>query len=816
MKNKFLKIILVSLLSLSFFKLVVAEEFIFKVSELEVSDNGNIYKGINKGKITTPAGMEIISDNFKYLKKTNQLEVYGNAQILDIKNDIELTAQKIFYLKNEEIIYTVGKTLIKISNKYNIEGYDLRLFRDKMIISSLKETVIKDTFNNVYKVDQFEYFIDQEILKGKKIEATTINEKNDSDTYFFEDGFFDLKNNEFLAKDVEVLFHKKLFNNDENDPRLKAVTGHGDRDYTYLEKAVFTSCKKTDKCPPWKLRSKNVKHNKKRKQIFYKNAWLDVYDIPVVYFPRFFHPDPSVKRQSGFLNPSFGSSSALGDSIYTPYFHVISESKDITIKPRLFSYNKFALQNEYRQKTKNTDTIADFSITKGHNSSPTDKNDNRTHFFANSKINLNLDEFLKSNLELNFERTSNDNYLKIFNFESPLLIGNIDTLESKIELDLEHQDYDFRGSFAMFETLKGSNSDRYQYVLPSYDFSKNFNLNDINGSFNFNSNGNNSLTSTNALSTKAINNLKYESYNSFYEGGIKSNFAILLKNVNAVGKKSSEYESSLKSEVTSSYVFNTSLPLSKDTETRSNILEPKMSFRFSPHGMKNHRNSANLIDMNNVFNNDRLGLSDAYEGTESLTIGMDYKIRKVKDDETSKIKVIEDYLDFKFATVFRTNEEKSMPTRSTLNKKQSNIFGQINYKPSSILTLNYNFSIKNDLEDIEYNSIDAVFKFNNFTSTFDYLEEKGVIGNTNVITNVSSYNFNEENSLSFRTRRNRNLNLTEYYDMVYKYENDCLIASIKYNKKFYNDADIKPEEELFFSITIIPFTTFSPDKMILK
>ena len=81
---------------------------------------------------------------------------------------------------------------------------------------------------------------------------------------------------------------------------------------------------------------------------------------------------------------------------------------------------------------------------------------------------------------------------------------------------------------------------------------------------------------------------------------------------------------------------------------------------------------------------------------------------------------------------------------------------------------------------------------------------------------MSSYNFNEENSLSFRTRRNRNLNLTEYYDMVYKYENDCLIASIKYNKKFYNDADIKPEEELFFSITIIPFTTFSPDKMILK
>jgi LPS-assembly protein len=488
----------------------------------------------------------------------------------------------------------------------------------------------------------------------------------------------------------------------------------------------------------------------------------------------------------------------------------------MTLKPRLFSYNKFALQSEYRQVTKNTYTIADFSITKGHNSSPNDKKDNRTHFFANSKINLNLDNYLKSKLELNFERTSNDNYLKVFNFESPLLVGNIHTLETKIDLDLEHEDYDFRGSFAMYETLKGANSDRYQYVLPSYDFSKNFNFKDINGSFNFNSNGNNSLTSTNALSTIAVNDLKYESYDVFYENGIKSNFAVLLKNINSVGKKSDVYDSKFKSEATSSYILNTSIPLIKETKYKSNILEPKMAFRFSPHGMKNHKNAETLIDMNNIFNVDRLGLSDAFEGTESLTIGMDYKIRKVKNDETSGVKVIEDYLDFKLATVFRTNEEKSMPTRSTLNKKQSNIFGQVNYRPSSMLSFNYNFSMKNDLESLEYNSIDAVFRYNNFTTTFDYLEEKGAIGNTDVITNVSRYSFDKENSLSFKTRRNRNLNLTEYYDMVYKYENDCLIASIKYNKKFYNDADIKPEEELFFSITIIPFTTFSPDKMILK
>ena len=41
--------------------------------------------------------------------------------------------------------------------------------------------------------------------------------------------------------------------------------------------------------------------------------------------------------------------------------------------------------------------------------------------------------------------------------------------------------------------------------------------------------------------------------------------------------------------------------------------------------------------------------------------------------------------------------------------------------------------------------------------------------------------------------------------MIYQYKNDCLVASINYNKDYYSDRDLKPTEELFFSLTIIPF-----------
>ena len=51
--------------------------------------------------------------------------------------------------------------------------------------------------------------------------------------------------------------------------------------------------------------------------------------------------------------------------------------------------------------------------------------------------------------------------------------------------------------------------------------------------------------------------------------------------------------------------------------------------------------------------------------------------------------------------------------------------------------------------------------------------------------------------------------MTEFYNLIYQYENDCLKAAIEYNKNFYNDSDIKPEEELFFTLTIIPFSKIS-------
>ena len=85
------------------------------------------------------------------------------------------------------------------------------------------------------------------------------------------------------------------------------------------------------------------------------------------------------------------------------------------------------------------------------------------------------------------------------------------------------------------------------------------------------------------------------------------------------------------------------------------------------------------------------------------------------------------------------------------------------------------------------------------------MQEQNVIGSKSFIQNDTSYSIDETKSLNFSTRKNKETNLTEFYNLIYKYKNDCLTAAVEYNKEYYNDNDLKPEEQLLFTITIMPF-----------
>jgi LPS-assembly protein len=856
------------------------EPFVFNVTEIEILENGNQIYGYKGGTASSEDGSTITAENFFYNKLTNILEASGNVKYLDKAKNIVITADKstylkneekiftngnskatnanntisaisleydktknifvakknvvatdfekdtiiyadeILYLKNEEKIFTKGKTKALINNKYKFSSKNISYFRNSEDLFSQQRSSVEDNNGNIYKLKNFTYNINKELLKGKEVEVLAKVEENKIDQYFFSEGFFNFKDESHLAKETKIKTHKNLFGDKNQDPRIFGSSSLSDQNKTVINNGIFTSCKLDDNCPPWSIKAEKITHDKIKKDMIYENAILKIYDVPVLYFPKFFHPDPSVKRRSGFLQPQFNNSETLGSSLYIPYFKTLGPDKDLTIKPTFFEKftklekEKYIIQSEFRKKAKNSALIADFAFLRDYRSTSDNKTKNINHLFLNYTNNLKIPNYLESKFDAKIEKVTNDTYLKVFQnnlFKTPVIPGSQTTMNSNLKLYLEKENQNLTTGIEIYENLGAKHSDRYQYTLPYYNFSRNLtsliNDNSINGSLDFYSTGMNKLSNTNNLKTTVLNDLNYSSNDFISNLGLRSSFDFHFRNLNSVGKNDTIYTSDPQIDGMSIIKIDTSLPLSKSKHMVKEILTPKISFRINPgNNMNDYSGSEALITTNNVFDINRLNISDDFEAGRSLTFGLDYKFDKIETIQSKNDK--DKYLEFRLATVIRDQNENDIPNSSTINKKNSNLFGSINNNLLNNINLGYYFSLDNDMKTINSNEINTEITINNFVTTFNFIEQRNEIGSTHLLSNVTEYQINDNTSLKFSTRRNKKINLTEYYNLSYEYKNDCLTAALRFNKSFYQDNDLKPTEDLFFAITLIPLTTY--------
>jgi LPS-assembly protein len=881
MRNKLKNYILVFFCFFLLSKNVCANEpFVFNVTEIEILEDGNKIYGYKGGTAISEDGSTITAKNFFYNKLTNILETSGNVKYLDKIKNIIITADKAIYLKNEEKIFTIGnskavnenntitaanleydksnnifeakknavvtdlqkdttiyadeikylkndekvftkgKTRALIENKYKFNSEDVSYYRNLGDLISQKESSVEDESGNIYKVKNFNYNIDKEVLKGKEVQVLAKVDGNKIDQYFFSEGFFNFKDKSHLAKETKIKTHKDVFGDINQDPRIYGSSSFSDQNKTVVSNGIFTSCKLNDNCPPWSIKAEKITHDKINKDMIYKNAILKIYDVPILYFPKFFHPDPSVKRRSGFLQPQFNNSETLGSSLYIPYFKTLGPDKDLTIKPTFFEKftkfekEKYILQSEFRKKGKNSSLIADFAFLRDYKSSTDTKTKNVNHLFLNYTNDIQNSNYLESKFEAQIEKVTNDTYLKVFQnnlFDTPVMPESQSTMNSNLKLYLEKEDQNLTTGIEVYENLGTKHSDRYQYTLPYYDFSKDLTSlisnNLINGTLNFYSSGTNKLSNTNNLRTTVVNDLSYSSNNFISKLGFINTFDLYLKNLNAVAKNDTTYTSNAQIDGMSILKIDSSFPLLRSKNMIKETLTPKVSFRINPgNNMDNYSGTSSNVNANNVFDINRLGLSNDFEAGRSLTFGLDYKFDQLEDNQSENTK--DKYLELKIATVIRDQNENDIPTSSTINKKNSDLFGSINNQLFENVGLTYDFSLDNDMKTINSNSFETEISINNFITTFNFIEQRNDIGSTHLLSNVTEYKINESSSLKFSTRRNKKINLTEYYDLSYEYKNDCLTAALKFNKSFYQDNDLKPTEDLFFSITLIPLTTY--------
>jgi len=488
--------------------------------------------------------------------------------------------------------------------------------------------------------------------------------------------------------------------------------------------AVYTPCdclldKEPKQEPLWKITASKIKQDVDEKNVYYKNAVLRVKDVPVFYTPFLSHPDPSVKRRSGFLMPSYGSSSFLDTYVQPSYFWAIDDHSDLTFEPYLSTKQglvPFATYRKYVQRgdfwiegsvVDDKDVDEDDDDKKSENDSSRRRNKNiRGHLFAKARYEIN-DNWLA---KLDAKYVSDTLYLKDLSLPEKTDAW----LTSSLKLEyFNNRDYASVESYyfkmVSYDLWTSRRRDKYDgsYVLPLIDYEKYSKLSDsglyARNVFNFASLSYNNEDSEYHRGTM-INEVVLPYTSKFGEkirfvGSVKSDFYYIDNYLNKEGKVFTGDVARIFPQLGAEW----KLPFIKANEQSRQIIEPIVVAVLAP----NDSNKDDRIpdedsqdvnfDDTNVLDLNRYSGYDRNDTGSRISYGLNWSSYGNILGRTQAF----------IAQSYYFDDEDSF-SRSMGNKSHwSDYVGRIYANPSDFLDLNYRFRLDKDNLDIRYNELAA-------------------------------------------------------------------------------------------------------------
>ena len=319
------------------------------------------------------------------------------------------------------------------------------------------------------------------------------------------------------------------------------------------------------------------------------------------------------------------------------------------------------------------------------------------------------------------------------------------------------------------------------------------------GSLDFKSNALYNNYKVNKHKTFLTNDVFWKSSNQITKKGFINSLEGMIRNTNYKTRKTNEYkDKGTVNEVHGVLAYKSSFPMKKDSINSSNLFSPNFMFRYAPGHMRNLSGKDDILNYANLYS---LNKTSEIESGLSAILGFDFKINQKESGKNKKEK-----LSLSLGQVFNYERNKDIPSKSSLDQKTSDVVGKINYNFSKIGKIDYKFSVDHNLNDLNYNEITTVLNFGKVQFNLDYLEEQNHRGEEHYASSGISLNFNDNNKLSFGTKKNFKTNSTELYNLSYQYAIDCLTAGFAYRREFYQDADLEAKDNLMFTITFVPFT----------
>lgn len=255
----------------------------------------------------------------------------------------------------------------------------------------------------------------------------------------------------------------------EGDARIAAESGRRvDGKRTEMDRAVYSPCPlcaESDSDPLWQIRASKVTHDEDEKEVVYNNAFLELFGVPVFYTPYFSHPDPSVKRKSGFISPSVGNDSELGFTLETPYYFALAPNYDLTLAPIFTTKEGVVLASEFRHRITNGIYDLGGSITRGSEAEndaedQSSRDEFRGHLEGNGRFALGGGWGAGYDLFV----ASDDTYLERYDFSDQ------DILENRLYAEqIDGRNYAAINAYGFQGLREDDDQGEIPYVLPLLD-----------------------------------------------------------------------------------------------------------------------------------------------------------------------------------------------------------------------------------------------------------------------------------------------------------------------------------------------------------
>ena len=610
-----------------------------------------------------------------------------------------------------------------------------------------------------------------------------------------------------LTKNISILF--------PDNSRVAASSGQRFKGkISKLKKALYTACNCDDpnKNPTWQIKAQEITHDSNRKKIKYKNAFLEFLGFPVAYAPYYSHPDPSVKRQSGFLVPKYTSNSELGSIFSTPYYFFLSPYKDLTIEPIAISSQRPVIFGQYRQAFYNGELNIEGSFTNAERRtrSATYSNKNRGHIFI--KGNFDHNDFWRYGF--NIKRSTDDTYLRRYLFE-----GATDRLKS----DFFIEGFDQRHYFYATGLTTQSQSATYEsrktpLILPSinYNFqSEKTNIGFIDLDLNFLS-----LTRREGADSKKIIIQPAITYpfkdkfgNRFVIKAETSLSAYMLSHVSRTG--SYDYKG-YKYRLQPQLLLGWDLPLQKTQNNYNYLLKPQAALILAP----NRGDDALIPNEDSVsFEFDEIDLfnSSLYPGTDKIEksnqridYGLDFSI-KSKEKELKT--------DFFIGQSIRIRKNNNFSVHSGLHERWSDIIGRIGFGFGTNSNLSYRFLFNKDQMKTRRDEVSFSTRiYNNSLSIgYIYLEPTAGISDEREELNFSStQRINDNYSLYYSLREDLSSSGAGLLGQTLslKFNNECLTTEFFLSRSYSMDREIQPNDTIGINFIFKTLGTFSTGRNI--